>query len=254
MKNILPILIIAFAIIFSCQKKDDPTPANITTAGATTSATAGTTAGGSAATFNGACSNQKIYSITAGTTYSVANAQNTAVFTNALINNFNIPVGPFLNAGNLNLNNKLFKNSSYSYSDSTNISAASPFIWSCTGASIPAFTVTNINPYATYADYVYWPDTIKKSENFTISLTGSHNADEVQILIAKSGSTVSITYTALTSAGLVNISAGSLSPLSTLNTAVIQCNFYKNNIQTIGGSLINFRNVTSFVKTVPVKN
>jgi hypothetical protein len=101
---------------------------------------------------------------------------------------------------------------------------------------------------------VYWPDTIKKSESFSIPLVTLHNADEVQVIISKTSSTVSITYTALVEAGTINISTLSIAPLSASGTASIQCNFYKNSLQTINGNQINFRNVTSFIKTVQVRN
>jgi hypothetical protein len=253
MKNFIPFILLVFVLIFSCQKKDDPTPANITTAGATTGSTAGTTSG-AGVTFNGLCSNQRVYSIISGQTYSVSNTENTAVFTNTTMNNFSTAPAPYLNAGTVSLNNKIFRNMYNFYSDSTNTPMLGPFNWSCTGGTVAAFTATNSNSYVTYSDYVYWPDTIKKSENFTISLTGSHNSDEVQVLISKSGTTTATSYTALATAGYINISSGSLAPLSVFTTAVIQCNFYKNNIQNINGRLINFRNVTSFIKTVPVKN
>lgn len=249
MKNIISILFLVFVLIFSCRKKDDPLPPNLTTSGATTG-----TANGPGVNFNGMCSNQKVYSIIAGLTYPSANAQNSAVFTNSTINNFSSLVGPFLNAGNISLNSKIFKNSAYFYTDSTNISVSGTFVWNGTGTTIPTFTVTNSNPYATYSDYVYWPDTIKKSASFAIYLNGLRNADEVQVLIANTGAPSSITYTALVSAGQVSISAVGLSSLLTFNTAIIQCNFFKNNIQTIGGSQVNFRNITSFIKTVQVKN
>ncbi len=255
MKHLIPIILLTFVLIFSCKKKDESTPPTITTTGATTSSTAGTTTGGGApVTFNSMCSNQKIYSILSGVTYSVTNAQNTAMFTTSTLNNFSSPGGPFLNAGSISLNGKVFKSNFFSYTDTTNVALSSPFIWIGTGSVIPAFTVTNNNGYATYADYVYWPDTISKSQNFIVSLTGSHYADEVQVLISKSGSPAAASYTALTSAGAVTINASGFAALVTTSTAVIQCNFYKNNIQTVGTNQVNFRNITSFIKTVPVKN
>src|SRR5689334_5269884 len=97
MKHFIPILFLAFILVFSCKKKDEQTPpANITTAGATTGATAGTTTGGAGATFNGICSNQKTYTITGVSAASATTALNTAFFTSAVINNFNPSVGPYL--------------------------------------------------------------------------------------------------------------------------------------------------------------
>lgn len=258
MKHLFLLIIFVIALIFSCKKKEESAPPNITTTGATAGTTAGTTTGGTTGSagisFNGMCTNQKSYSILGGTTYSITNAQNSAVFTNISINNFSLPSPPFLNSGNISLNTKIFKNNLYSYTDSTNTTASVPFVWTGTGSTVPAFTVTNNNNYATYSDYVYWPDTIKKSQSFAITFTGLHSADEMQVLIFKSGSSSATSYTALTSAGSVNIPISGLTALATTTTAIIQCNFYKNNAQTIGTNLINFRTVTSFIKTVQVKN
>lgn len=253
MKKIIPLVILAFAIIFSCKKKEEPVNPPTTTVIGTTGTTGATTAG-SIATFSALCSNQKIYGILNGSTYSVSTAENLAVFSNTLFNNFSMPAGSFLDAGTINLNNKIFKNVSAFYTDSTKSVMANPFVWNCSGATISAFTFTNANPFATYSDYVYWPDTIKKTMGFNVSLTGLQQASEVEILIANSGGASVITHTSLTSAGSVNISTVSLAPIQTSTTAVIQCNFFKNNVQNIGGTLVNFRNVTTFVKTVEVKN
>ena len=255
MKLIIPIILFIFVLIFSCKKKEESPPPVITTTGATTGATAGTTTGGGpGVTFNSVCSNQKTYGIIGASTFSITVAQNSALFTSASINNFSTPVPPYLNAGNISLNAKVFKNILFSYTDTTNSSLVAPFVWIGTGSVIPAFTVTNSNSYATYADYIYWPDTISKSTGFNVSLSGAHYADEIQVLISKSGSPPAATYTALVSAGNVSISNSAFTTLLTSTTAVIQCNFYKNNIQTAGTNQINFRNVTTFIKTVPVKN
>jgi hypothetical protein len=253
MKNIVLTTLLAFAIIFSCKKKNEPVTPPVVTVVSTTGTT-GATTGETIATFSAVCSNQKSYAILNGITYSVSTGQNLAVFTNTLFNNFTAPNGPYVNAGTISLNNKIFKNVSDYYTDSTSSVMASPFVWSGSGGTITAFTFTNTNSFATYADYIYWPDTIKKSEGFTVSLSGLQQAKEVQLLISNSGNPSQLSYTALASAGSINVSTLSLASLQTNTSAVIQCNFFKNNIQTIGGTLVNFRNVTTFIKTVQVKN
>jgi len=253
MKNFLTFTFLAIVIIFSCKKKDEPATAPATTIVGTTGTTGSATAG-TVATFSALCSNQKSYGILNGFTYSLATVQNLAIFTNSAFNNFNLPAGSYIDAGTITLNNKIFKNTSGYYTDSTNTVMTNPFVWNCSGATVSAFTFTNANSFATYADYVNWPDTIKKSEGFTISLTSLQRADEVKVLIANSDNTSPLTYTALTPAGSINISTLSIGSLQTTTTAVIQCDFFKNNIQNIGGSLVNFRNVTTFVKTVEVRN
>ncbi|HRD37823.1 MAG TPA: hypothetical protein PLC65_04260 [Bacteroidia bacterium] len=42
--------------------------------------------------------------------------------------------------------------------------------------------------------------------------------------------------------------------MSTSTNASIQTDLYRNNIQTINGVKMNFRNVTTYVKNVAVKN
>jgi hypothetical protein len=159
-----------------------------------------------------------------------------------------------MNAGNISLNGIQFRNNASYYSDSTSSTLSDPFVWTGTGSVIPAFAFTNTNAFASYAGYVSWPDTIQKISGFSITLTSLQRADEAKLYISIAGGPLVQTYTTLVSSGSFSVSAAGISALSTSTQAVIQCDFFKNNIQTIGGKQVNFRNVTSFVKTVEVKN
>src|SRR5581483_2272897 len=102
MRVILTLSLIIFLIIFSCKKKE-----NTRTVESTTQLSTGTTGNPSpatTATFNALCSNQKIYSINGNYTYSSSVAQNSAVFTNSVLTNFNVYAGSYLAAGNISLN------------------------------------------------------------------------------------------------------------------------------------------------------
>jgi hypothetical protein len=252
MRAILTLSIIIFLIVFSCKKKEETRTVESTTQLSTS--TTGNPAPAATATFNALCSSQKIYSIIGNYTYSSSVAQNSAIFTNSVLTNFNAYAGSYLAAGNISLNGIQLKNSASYYNDSTNSVFSDPFVWTGTGSVIPAFSFTNTNAFASYSGYVSWPDTIKKTSDFSITLTSLQRADEAKLYVSVAGGPLVQTYTALVSSGNINVSAVSIAALSTSTQAIIQCDFFKNNIQTIGGKQVNFRNVTSFVKTAEVKN
>jgi hypothetical protein len=239
-------------MFFSCTKKDDTPPRTSATTN-TTTGSAPTTTVGPPATFSALCSNQKVMLIINGFTNPSYTVQNTAVFSNSVFTNFNVP-NTGLNAGTVNLNGKIFKNSANFYNDTTNTYQTGPMNWITSGSVVPTFTYVNNNPYPTYADYTSWPDTIQKSLGFKVYMKSIFNADEAELTIVSSGNNNPSTYTAMVAMGSINVSTVSLLALSTATTAVIQCSFYKNNVQSVAGTQINFRNVTTFVKNVVVKN
>ena len=79
--------------------------------------------------------------------------------------------------------------------------------------------------------------------------------DEAYIIVGSpSTSTTVASGTLLASTTSYSFSPSSLSSLPTTTTAIIQIDIYRNNIQTINGKKMNFRNVATYVKTVQVKN
>lgn len=254
MKHFISLFFLALVLIISCKKKDDSTQISTTQTSTTGSPNGGTTGGGTAATFKGLCSNQKKVLILNGFTYPVATAQNYAMFSDSLFTNFTATTGQYLNAGILKLNNVEFKKTGGTYTDTTNFPQSKPFYWFAYGATVPTFNYLNNNDYPSYADYTFWPDTIRKSTKFTIHFQGLNDGDEVELQISNSGATNAVTYTALAAAKSINVSTVSIAPLITSTTGVIQCTFYKNNIQTLNGTKVNFRNATAYVKTVKVLN
>jgi len=243
--------IVVLFSIFSCKKKE-----NTPDAPAATTTTGSTTVNG--ASFTGLFSNQLVYSIFGTNTFTLTYGQNQAFMSASSFDNFNFPVGVFQNAGNLSLNGVIFKNLAGAgyYSDTTNTTQPAPLIWQATGGTVPAFSFTNTNSYSLYSGYTAWPDTITKSTGLTLSFNSVTDADEVMIYVDNAGSsTPAATGTlVLSSSTGYTFNASSVSALSTATTAFIQVDFYRNNIQTINGKTMNFRNVTSYIKNVGVKN
>lgn len=252
MKNYIHLFIITFAlstVLVSCKKKENtPEP---------TSTTTGSTPTASTASFSALFSNQLIYSIFGTSTSTLNYGFNNAFVANTDFDNFNYPVGTFLNVGTVSANGIVFKNNFGYYMDTTyNFIPSPPCTWIASGNAIPSFTYTNNDSYSTYSAYTTWTDTISKSAGLTLPLTGITNATEARIYLSVTGATTTAgTGTVvLSSSSSFSFSPSSLSALSTATTAGIQIDFYRNNIQTINGKKMNFRNVTSYIKTVPVKN
>jgi hypothetical protein len=191
------IIILICATFFSCKKKEEAPPTIIqnTTTGSTPTATVGTPA-----TFSALCSNQKILLIYNNFTNIGYTVQNNAVFSSSVFTNFSLPTN-VLNAGAVNLNGKVFKNTVFNYNDTTNTYQTGPMVWSVTGSVIPTFTYTNNNPYPTYADYTSWPDTIQKNQSYKIFMKSIFNADEAELIIANAGNYNASTYTAMVASG-----------------------------------------------------
>lgn len=249
MKKIILLLSIVGLSIASCKKKEDTAPSPSTT-------TTGSTSTPSADKFGALFSNQLVHSIFSATTFTLSYAQNMALASSSNFDNFNFPVGTFLNMGNVSSNNVTLKNTFGYYLDSTYSAQSSPFAWQISGGAIPAFSYTNSAGFSTYSGYTSWPDTLSKNAGLTIPLSGITNATEAQIYISSIGSTTPAFTGSLIigSNGYYNISSSSLSSVSTTTNASIQIDFYRNNIQTINGVKMNFRNVTSYIKNMPVKN
>jgi hypothetical protein len=249
MKRTIFILSIGL-LFFACKKKDDPAPGN------PSSTTTGNPPAATTASFSALFANQLLYSIYATSATTVNFGINTAYAGSGDFTNFGSPSLPFIDMGTVKLNGVAFKNFSGYYLDSTYNSYPSPTTWIATGNSIPTFTYTNNNPYAGYTDYIAWPDTIVKSAGLSLPLTGITNATEGKIYLSVTGSSVSAGTATVLLGSLTSYSfpPSALTALSTSTSAGIQIDFYNNNVQTINGKKMNFRNTTSYVKIVGVKN
>ncbi len=248
-KKILTLLLFVSVLLFSCKKKES-TPE-------TPPSTTGSTPTASTASFSALFSNQLIYSIFGTSTSTLNYGFNNAFVASTDFDNFNYPVGIFLNAGTVSANGVVFKNNFGYYMDTTyNFIPSPPCTWIASGNAIPSFTYTNTDAFSTYSAYTTWTDTISKSGGLTLPLTGIINATEARIYVSVTGATTTAATgtVILSSSSSYNFNASALSSLSTATTAGIQIDFYRNNIQTINGKKMNFRNVTSYIKTVPVKN
>lgn len=249
MKKSIIYLFLICTLIYSCKKKDntpEPSPSP-----------SGNTSGPTADGFSALFSTQLIYSIFGTSTTTLSYANNMAIAANSDFTNFNFSTGLLLNMGTVNVNSVQFKNMSGYYLDSTyNFVAGPPYIWQCSGNAIPAFTYTNSNSYPSYSNYTLWPDTISKSAGLSLPLSGITNATEARIFLSVTGATspANTATIILSTASGYSFNPSALSSLSTATTAAIQIDFYRNNIQTINGKKMNFRNVGTYIKTVPVKN
>lgn len=204
--------------------------------------------------FSALLSNQLLYSVFGSSTFTLSYSQNMAYFSSVNFTNFILPTGSFLNAGNITLNGLTFKNNFNYYTDSTNTTMSPPFVWQASGGAVPSFSYANNNPYPSFTGYSTWPDTIVKSSGLNIQLGGFSNTDEAKVFVSNIGSTSPIMVNLTTVTSSYSFSPSSITSLSTATTAVIQVDFYKNNIQSINGKTMNFRNVSTYVKTVQVKN
>ncbi len=248
MRSVFILLLLLSIALFSCKKESKDPAASPTTSSTTSSPVAG---------FSALFSNQLIYSIFGTSTTTLNFGFSTAFAATTDFNNFDYPIGTFLNMGAVNSNGVIFKNNFGYYMDTTyNFIPGPPYIWQATGGAIPSFTYSNNNSYGTYADYTLWPDTISKSGGLSIPLTGITDATEARIYLSVTGATTSAGggTVVLSSSSSFSFNATALNSLSTSTTAAIQIDFYRNNIQTINGKKMNFRNTTSYIKTIPVKN
>lgn len=203
--------------------------------------------------FSGICSNQIINVITSASNYTLS-GQNIAYFSSNNFDNFFLNP-PSLNVGNVTLNGITFRNSmNYNfYSDSTGTAFYSPFTWIISGGAISSFTFTNNNLYPSITGFNAWPDTVSISAGFNVSLAGSVNTDEVEIIFFDADTTT--IYNGIhNSVTNFSYSPVQLNSIATNTTATLQLNLFKNNIQTINGKQINFRNTTSYSKSFWIKN
>ena len=246
MKQVISILLVTLLAVFSCKKKEN-TPESTPTP-STPPALIGVS-------FNGLCSNQLWTTVSSTSTFTINFSQNVSYMAASDFTNFNPPTGMNISSGKISLNGINFKNIFNYNLDTTYAAQQSPFVWQATGGTVPAFSYTNTNTYPTFTGYTAWTDTISKSTALTLSLSGMTNMDEAYIHISNTNSSSpAATGTLLASTTNFSFSPSALSSLSTSTTVIIQIDIYKNNIQTISGKKINFRNVGTFVKTVQVKN
>ena len=201
--------------------------------------------------FSGVCSTQ-LYQLITGVSTTTSNGQQIAYFSSNNFDNFFLNP-PSLNVGTVKLNGVAFRNYMNFYSDSTGAIFSSPLTWEISGGAINSFTFTNTNPYPAISGYTLWPDTISISSGFNISLAGSSNIDQLELILSDNDTTTVFNY-AQSALSNYSYSPTKLTGIATNTTATLQIDLFNNNIQTIAGKQINFRNTTSYSKTFWVKN
>ena len=250
LKLFLPVLFLL--TIVSCNKKNNTTSPSSTTSNPQALVPD---------SFNVLFSTSLLYTVTATSTSTLNYIENYALASNSYFSNFTHNLsGPLINMDTVRLNGKILVNTSFPnpnfYIDSSSNYMFGPYIWKTTGGAFPALTFTNTDTYCNYTNYTSWPDTISKSNGLSLSLTGTGNADDVWIYLSNTQSTVmsASVNVLIGSSPSYSFSPASLSAISTASDAVISIEFYTNNIQTISGKRINFRNRTIYAKNVGVKN
>ncbi len=153
-------------------------------------------------------------------------------------------ITPYITVNNVNLNGVNLKCYSNGYFDTTLSSTTLPNIWNVVGLGIiPSFTYTNNTPMPTYSDYNFLPDTIYKSKQNTIQITGITGSDVTTVYVID-GVTGEVTQKLSSGATSVSFSASSLASLSSGitpgTTSIVRVVCIKNNIQTFSGKNFNF--------------
>lgn len=159
----------------------------------------------------------------------------------------------YTKVNSVSINNNPYQFFAYVYEDTSSARIITlPYTIVVSGfGSIPSFSYTNNTPLPGYLGYTSLPDTIFKSQNITIPIIGLTGSDLTTISIGSGATTVTQTLTPGSTS--VQFSSSILSSLSVGSDATIAINCVKNNVQTFGGKLFNFSNLTNFNKTIFIK-
>jgi len=159
----------------------------------------------------------------------------------------------YVKVTSLSLNGICFKYYSPGYQDSIFSATTIPSTWAVVGLGvIPSFTYINNNPMPTYTGYTSLPDTIYKSQQNTIQITGITGSDETSVSVLDGGNG-KVTQTLALGATSISFSASSLASLMIGNNAGISIICVKNNVQTFSGKQFNFPFTYLVNKTIYIK-
>jgi len=147
-------------------------------------------------------------------------------------------------------------NLDYNSTDTTYESDAikdfSKFNWSIKGkGNIPDFDYNNTAPTPEYTGFALLPDSIDRSKNLTISLTGIKNATNLFVYIYTNNSNADEPGLLDANVKSVTFSAAELSQLET-GYGFIAVGVYNFNPQVFGGKKFIFSNEVSTYKTITV--
>ena len=146
----------------------------------------------------------------------------------------------YVKVGSLSLNGVGFKFYPTYYEDSTSSIPIIPSTWAVVGGGvIPSFTFTNNNSMPSYSGYASLPDTIYKSQQNTIQITGITGSDITTVSVLDAGTNKTTQTLALGSTS-VTFSASSLAALAVGSNCDINITCVKNNVQTFNGKQFNF--------------
>ena len=235
------VLLVAAGIFFGCKKSSNtsaPSTSNTTSPSYTLDAQ-----GNPSGTYNGLLF---VYTDVGIGTANTAFAEFFSAPTSAI----NFYPAPTFSVNSVSLNGVLFSynSSPAQYSDSTYTLNFPPAKWVVNGANTtPSFTYTNNNPVPTYTAQALLPNTITRSQNLAISITGTTNYDQVQVQIQDINGKYIIQSFANTSS-TVTVSKDSLNKLAAGANGQIMIMFAKFNPQTLGGKNFLFATAKYYTK------
>ncbi len=248
MKKIAFTLIAISAVtIISCKKKEkDPEPIPATTTTPTNN-------------YDGLLYSQELAIVNSGT-IGFTTGNSSAVFpSGGFYNSSSISdgfIGTAVNAGTISVNSVVMKPTTQSsgilYDDTTYAVHTTPLAWTVSGGSgIPTFNYTYTATKPSYTGWTSLQDTIKRSQNTTVPLTGITGADEILVYIM-SGSGMASKVLTGTSTNVV-FTVSELSGLSASTSASIWVSCTKSSIVSLGGKNIKFKAGYGIIKTIVVQ-
>jgi len=237
-------IIIVFMMLISSCKKNNTTNPNTSNGGGTQQTT-----------YNAVFLSQKQAIISGTSAVSSGNFSTAFASTNALVNNGPV-VGTLVEMGSVSLNGTTFQKNAYSvsnyYVDSTSTVFNTPHNWLVSGSSsVTSFSYSNTNPYPVYTGYTAIADSFIISNNVTIPLTNYSGSDEIETYFVTSANPVTKTSTQniIGSPSVLNYTATDLNTIGVNSNVILVITFYKNNLQTINGKSMNFRNGYTIFKS-----
>lgn len=165
----------------------------------------------------------------------------TATFSSQVFVNNGFIYGTSVAAGTVSLNGTPLKQlTNPIYYNDTTYSIPFPIqTWSVTGdGSVPAINYTNNDSVPVFTGYASFPDTIYKSQGFTIPINNLSGCDDIRLYMSNSSANILKNYSS--SITSISISPSELANFSTGNI-VFQLNFSKNNNQVFNNKTYRFK-------------
>ncbi len=258
MKKIIYLSILASSLfVISCKKENTPPSSSGNGTGSSTGLTPFTNVYGTMGAVRSLTNNT--FTGVPDTSYS-----NVTWFFNAPQNNWMfVNLTSMAPAGNVSLNAVQLKlyviTPLYFYVDTTGtLNLKNGANWQVSGASpIPALTYSPVLPWQSYTGYAQLPDSIHKTQNSVITLSGITGADSVSISISDGSNISGHSYTTgkvIPSAGSITILPIHTSGLNNTTMGSLSVSIFKFKQVGFSGKNFVFLNDLEFKKTVEIDN